>query len=539
MARELDLEQLPAQEPGDWLNNLQTELSSTELMGAVVTGPFASLPLEGSRPLGEQLVANLTQLDARTVLVEGADPTASGICARGAATFGLRSAKGQPTYLDTLPSVSMIAFVQGEPEWVNLLETDEPWVMGSETWSKSPENTRFSIQPRQTEVIVTVHRGGSPTCREVKAEIESSVPHETPVSLHVSITPGQGAPRVEICPDDRAVFRGQNLTLDWDTATDTGRDPEDELDHVERICPQHEPRLASAQKWRSRNFRYASLTGIRQMVEAYVSGKHEIRLYGNGAKQTLPWLYELLKEVDQAEPRWATAVSSDGVPGGYYRPHIQEDSRLLKEFSLQLDDLIGSQDQGELATKVLATISARPPKLLRRLQRFLSHGYEQHSRPMWWAAGHCLKTPQEIHGLLKIASSSSFGDAFKFCARALMYREDALAATPSDLARGLFAKAVNECRRHLNGARFGLGYREPLALSVYLLRRRKYDPNFVPEGSKEYEDAARIFALAIRLMDANPQNVMGGTIQIRKLTAQVLDYVQRKGKGRLTGLVDA
>src|SRR5262249_5788045 len=152
------------------------------------------------------------------------------ILAQGACRYATRRLADLPTYLDTLPVVSTIARDRiGEPAWINLLETSDPWVLGGKVWRSTPQRTHFHIDRGQTNLILTVHREGVEPCRQVASDLGQPLAATCPVHLSVEVEPAQGRPRVEVVPSDRALFDGQTLLLDWDTATDTGRDRDAEL----------------------------------------------------------------------------------------------------------------------------------------------------------------------------------------------------------------------------------------------------------------------------------------------------------------------
>lgn len=531
-----------SQDTQAWLDDVRKSVAGPELLGAVVTGPFASLSLEGLAILGPALVSRIATIHTDKVLVEGSSPASSALLANGAAEFGKRTALAQPTYLDTLPSVHMIALVHGEPEWINLLETDKPWVMGSETWSKKPEKTRFGIQKGERDLTVSVYRGGSPSCRRVKTEFESPAASSSPVSLHVSITPGQGAPRVEVRPDDPSVLQGRSILLDWANAEDTGRSRDAELQAIDRVCPPHEPRAPSRKKWLDRSFyilREQSIRGVRGVIEAYLAQpEHAFERTDGGTEDPLKLLNRLLREWDaRTNDGWATAVSSECTTD----PSTNRDQESLRRFVTHLDDLLVSSSAPatkRIALRLLGVTSARTPHLARLLDRFL----DRKSLPadidtpgLWWCAGHCLVTPHEIHRLLQRASASFLGDhKTKALARALMFRRDALSSCPSLLTGELLRKAATTVRGLAKYGSFQIQFREAALLCTYLLRQRIYDPSFAAPGTPEFEELDSAFELARAQMSVH--RVMGGVVDLEQLVSTVLDYIRRRGRGRLVAL---
>lgn len=517
--------------PTTWMRGLRAAIDSPRLLGAVVTGPFAALPLSAGGILGTSLVASASSLTSDKILVEGNAPGSCGLLAGAAAEFSRRSALSQPTYLDTLPSVRMIAIINCEPEWINLLETDEPWVMGSQPWSKEPENSRFSIQKGDRDLIVSIHRGGTSTCRRVKADFESPAEKPTPVKLHVSLTPGQGAPRVEVIPADRKVFQGRSLTFDWTTAEDTGRTEKAELESVERVCPGHEPRIASHSKWAERGFNVVrGVRGIRGLVQLVVAGRSTVQTVDGSTKPLLRWIRDLLKEWDRTlNLGWATAVSSDCS----LQACSPRDEELLSRFVNLLDaQILSGTDDGSEALRTMAAMSATGNNMNMVLSSFLEGQFVADHEGTWWAAGHCLQHPDQIRRMIEFAIAGPSRTSFKQLARALMFRRNALASTPPELAGKLLTLAARQARDLATHGSFQLAFQEAALLCAYLLRERIYHPEFAAPGSSEYAALELTFDFALRKMQKGAR-VMGGVIDKLELVKTILAYARSKGRGRL------
>lgn len=516
--------------PDTWLQKIRASALPTRLLGAVVTGPYAALQLNGGGVLGPTLVARVRNIDQQSILVEGISESTTAICARGAAEFGRRSALGLPTYLDTLPAVSMIAMVHGEPEWINVLETKEPWVMGSQMWSKEPEKTRFLIPKGERELTVAVHRGGSPTCRKATTKFALAAEVASPVSLHVSITPGQGAPRIEVRPDDRHMLQGRSLTLDWATAEDTGRTETEELEAVDRICPRHEPRFASTQKWALHRFQIAgNPIGIRDLIKLFLHGRRRVTRSNGATDVLLDLIKTMLKQWDHnINLGWATAVSSEC---SLHEP-THADTELLDEFIKKLDALAGRDcDESKDSLRILAAMSADTSQTRKRLELFLSRGHAHHHDPSWMLAGHCARDPEHCRRLIEIAALTATYNAYKQAARVLMFRRDALATTPAATAGRLLLRAAADAETHSHRGQFQQAFQECTLLCAYLLRARIYHPDFASPETPEFRALETTFQKALLSMRSG--HVMGGVIDKNQLAQDILDYARRQGRGRL------
>jgi len=76
--------------------------------------------------------------------------------AEGAAIYGKRLIKGIPTYLDTMPQLSILAQYLGGYKWIPLLDAEE--VLGGETYERRIER-RFQLNQAQLKLDVYLSKG--------------------------------------------------------------------------------------------------------------------------------------------------------------------------------------------------------------------------------------------------------------------------------------------------------------------------------------------------------------------------------------------
>ena len=518
-----------------WLTNVKLGFRDrSDLLGTVVTGPLAAVADGAGETLGMKILHRLS-LGRGRLLMERVDERS--LLARGACLYAARRIAEEPTYLDTLPMVFTIAMRMGEPVWENLLESEEPWVIGGRTWKSIPQKVRFQIDRGQENLELVVHREGALTCRKVGVQFQRTTEKACPVELSIELEPGQGNPRIQVLPSDRSLFGKQALYLDWATATDTGKSPKEELSNVERVCPPHEPRLANRDRWLNRRNNKLSMisgTGVRALILDYLKYPSSWTVDG---QKNFTYLNNCLKEQKQIlDDQISTAVSSDGeVIGGI------GDEELLRRFlELVARRLQQSGSDNEVSlVRLLGSASAQASTLLDRLRTFLVRPglrrYSHSRKALLWACGNCLRKPEDLSHFFSYFDQNfpDYAEA-QALAHILMYREKALEHVESARAEAWVKKLLPliKSERALTGRNLALS-RSVMAVA-YLLRRRCFDASFLSPDSPTAKRLREAVQLVIR--EPRPFDTPG-TVRIIEALKKVEEYLNRKGRGRLTALM--
>ena len=154
--------------------------------------------------------------DIRQVSVAGVDlPLA--VIARGAAIYGKRLEERLPTYLDTLPQIQIAiqSTQSGKTEWSDLLTAGDTYVDGGRRWRRDPDITGLAIQAYSSNLELFINHEEHDHVRAVTAAIPKKMNQNEPVSLSVTITPAQGSATIEVVPEDRAIFAGRRVLVEW------------------------------------------------------------------------------------------------------------------------------------------------------------------------------------------------------------------------------------------------------------------------------------------------------------------------------------
>lgn len=100
--------------------------------------------------------------------------------AKGAALYGYKLQESKPTYLDTMPQVSILAQSRGQYQWIPLLKASE--VMGGEIYQDIIEK-KFQIQKGSRQLNAFIKKGQSDSIDETNSD-ETGAPD--PVSFSIA-----------------------------------------------------------------------------------------------------------------------------------------------------------------------------------------------------------------------------------------------------------------------------------------------------------------------------------------------------------------
>jgi hypothetical protein len=500
-----------------WVQHVRGQCHGRPL-GMVVTGPLAGLPGNSGLSLAHDLASRFG-VDALRLRIEGMH--GARLLARGACIYANRRRQDLPVYLDTLPRVTTLVMIGDDPEWVNLLEMQEPWVPGGRTWKYIPERVRFHVPRDESHLRLVVHREGSGLCKNVDAEFERSTDKECPVTLSIEMKPGQGHPRVEVVPDDRDLFPGRALYLDWLTAKDGGSQTEEE-ERIERSFPPPEPRGFSKFCWYETTFRKVDV-----------------------GERSLAFLNSKLAAVKRVDEQLFAAVTSDCTIDV---PDLEK--QLLQAFLHKVDERLARAAVGERGTssgavderskliRILGSVSANTENLLRNMRAALSKHLALPSviaRAVLWACGNCLRHEADLV-LFFACFDKNQPDyaAAEAMARILMYRRNALADVASSKVGAWIHKLLPLLGTEPPRDRAKWEQKRAAMAIAYLLRRRAHDGAFLRPGSSSH---AAVKAAVSRVTRDPKRGDSQGVRDTLSAFRRVLDYIDKRGRGRLVALM--
>lgn len=521
----------------EWIAELR-RLARTDLpiLGLVGTGTFANMHYgnETLCRLISRLLGNPDQ--AKNVILDSAGTVLS----HGAAIHAQRLQSSLPSYLDVLPMLELLVVRAGEPAFEDILCVDAPYVLGGREMTFAPPDLGLHVQREERSLTLSVWREGHDFVRDVNVEFPNAIPNDMPVSLLVKMTPGQGNPRIEVKPAVAHVFGGRRVYLNWARAHDTGRTREEELANVPRTNPPLEPRRASLAAWRGGY--WTTHGGARQAVRAYLA--EDTKIAARGWVARLNKVREHLWRTDPAErnkqpPNHCTSVSSDGCL--HESAHDQD---LLSAFVSQLDGALAAQGHEDLKAEMIRTLgycSAKSRHLLALLRRVLQSPESIRDYHLV-AFGNCLREPRDVQQFVKATCHCiregrlpERTEWLKALARILQYRDEAAKLLSDDECYVVSRFCLRAMEEQIEDGNAAYVYRNASLCIVYLLRRRKYQPAYLGPDDALTRETKRVFRLAIQRYKAHKLRVIGGIVDLPTVTQMMIDYVDRKGRGRLVG----
>lgn len=192
---------------------------------AIVCGSIADVHVGGDRPFAEHTADWLIDGSPLGEVLYGVDGNAGpgSTVAVGCSVYGVREQTGLPTYLDTLPHFYIRGTnSKGKRVRLDLLGTRE--VRGGKVYQNELQDAAL-IHSGSDEVTFRLEREGEK--KRLKQTFRETPSQDCRLSLHAEVQPAQGFARVRIVPELDDLFRGQEVTLEWDRMEP---EPEEEED---------------------------------------------------------------------------------------------------------------------------------------------------------------------------------------------------------------------------------------------------------------------------------------------------------------------
>ena len=522
---------------------LLASLDLSNVVGVVATGQLASVQM-GSRTFVDTILLQ-SGIDSSSAKLysEGAHARFGELLPRGAAIFAKRVALGLPSYLDTIPRIETIVTREGEPKWEPLVASDEEFVLGGEEWTHQPDPRKLPLMINRGEehLVLTVWREGHDLVREVDRDWAQPTKEKTSVELEVRMFPGQGNPRVEVKPIRRGAFGSKGVYLDWTRSEEMTYGKDEALAKEERTNPPLERREASLDCWQETIGSYQQRTPAFRRDQAWRNARdctqQLMGLYRGSRMSRVPEaLGELRKSLRQRDEtykkktpaRHASAVSSDGL-----LHERADDKEVLPRLVTKLIEIISSHNDSHIhdnAFRCLGNCSSNDPDVRNIIHKFVSRNRRPTNAELWLIGG-CLRDPTDIGEFAKrfVGWLEPNNDPLRALARILQYREDATSKIPSPIAIEITDNCCWIARQELdfvlsgNQTKLAQIYRHASLCIVFMLRRRKYDPAFLPPDETLALEVKALFARVLSGIDAEEcKNLIRSEPRYLALFAQAL-----------------
>ncbi len=499
-----------------------------KLIGCVVTGTLCRVSVENST-LAMALIKRILGGAPAYTLIDDVSPDRPSLLAEGAALCAARLASNRIPYLDTLPRLKVLTMKMGEPNWSDLLKTDDQFVEGGKPF-QPPDRSGYFIRSGENEIRLDVAHAEHDSVRTVHNILPRRAETEKPIRLRVSMEPARGNARVQVLPEDPTFLGDRRIYLDWKSSTDTGKTMDELTQGLPRVCPPLDPRRWSYELWKKLVIQVAELTGTLRIPATGVSTR--------SALAEAKWRFQARDQrLRRDDGRVATAVSSDG--------EVPTDQEILNQFVVAVSALLGRRGHDQsLVLRVLACCNADD----QHLRRFLMSHVERPSidvQPRAWlfATGECLREPGEIARFverllhrLQAQKPQGLGgpnDWLKAFAKILMYREKACEQIPTIRCENITEKLLEVFENELRKANAKYVFRHSALCIVYLLRRRIFDDGYLVPSSPLAERVKHAFETARSVAAGGKLKMIGGVVNLPETLKRLIDYIDGRGRGTI------
>ncbi|MBL8811503.1 MAG: hypothetical protein JNM43_15130 [Planctomycetaceae bacterium] len=501
-------------------------MAGIQSAGIVITGSLSHWIQADGRPLWKHVVQRLAPKSRdHRIVVDAPFSTRQSILATGAALFAGRLARKEPTYLDTLPKLSIAAYVLGTPAWIPLLADDDTFVEGGKVWNRPKPITGFAVNQGMGHLEVTLSHEEYPTARSVRAEFPSPTTIDLNVKLSVSVEPAQGNAKVEVVPEVKGVLKSSRLLLEWRKMTVLKQSPDEWLgENCPTLFPAILRRAASQTLWgkvRTDILRFLQLqteSNLEQLVSS-LRNKQDSRFRPSDLEEEKP-----------------TAISSDGIPAN----GVSTEVAALVDFTV--DRLRNPRRRQTWFSENLiravgytATASAPFEALIKRWIEHHGSSLEPHELV---ACGQCLRTPdlialfaEKLDAVLRVRIDGRT-NWIKAFAEMLRYRDAATQRIETERCHCLARPLLQILKKEIEAEKIEFTFNYAALAIAFLLRRRAYDDDFLRPGTEAYRKVRDAFVEAQTTVEqmrhANAQKA-------RKTISLLLRYLDREGPSILSG----
>ena len=141
-----------------------------------------------------------------------------------------------------------------------------------------------------------------------------------------------------------------------------------------------------------------------------------------------------------------------------------------------------------------------------------------------------MKTSEDLHKGVFIYEHTSHNAASGLSIMQ-RYRSDAMEQIESATAELIVRKSLQIFEDGLRRGGKGFPFRWSSLIIVYILRRRRYDTDFLDPEGELAKEAKGVFLESIRLIREKKVKPMGGTVDVPSALQQMINYIDRRGSG--------
>jgi len=489
-----------------------------KLWGVILSGPLASrtprvwlediMDLLRERGL-ESTISQQAQLGGVWTPLSKEDAVSE-----GAAIYGNRLLRGEPTYLDTLQQLSTLAMKREKREWIKLLKDTQLEIEGGHL-HKNTLRKSFILKRGSKTLDVWLKKGDSAVYKKSTFLFPYEPPRDMPLDTEIRMSSASGLAQVELVPEEKYFLGGQRVFLDYSRMENTKELPPVKLcfpdiaeDH---LIDDHDYRLLGA--------------GFRHVWDAFLTTDLTDRKY-DGCVHSLREEIQKSRRSPYGGRKYTRIVNKDG------KTSTAEGQAIIDKISAKLGKDFKRTLQGEINNRHVASriickdiffastwlFSAASREVISYLKKRLKGDIRATERIdstlnvayIIHGAGRCLSEKDDMTLLYKAAIGEiNYQSLYANYAvlksywvnalwRVLRSRDYAPDAMERHHAMTLVKDALNNMGERARRSNFKVAFRRSTLFFLYLLRFRIKDRSFL---SYEIESDRELFKQIITYLE--------------------------------------
>lgn len=467
-----------------------------QCLGVVIDGACARVRISEKRQFGDIIASAFERHNIE--ITDGFEAV------RGAAFTIAALKEGLPCYRETIVPIEIHHLRRNrrgdwENAWKTLVEGTTVKA-GSEYKTKAPiEDLKIKQGERELKLILRRPSGRNDYIfRKVTAEIPEETRQDEPVKISANLRSGQGFAKVAIESAHEGIF---HTLLNWRT--------------MEPCDPPKKPKLA-----------YLPKVSIVMHDEEFWSKAEPsihsaIRALRNNAPDLLDRLRQLREHINKLP--LANSVNK-------YRDHIQKGDiflhygvfpsdgnleivhspSLANEFADECEAYFSRQGRfTETKKSIQQTVSwlylACPPAIIESVRKKLRRGIASISKVDLHTMGLCFEDPADIKSFFAALEQlfqlrcSGINEWLRTIRNIVRFRDHAL--QPGIVSKGrlenIISGLLRSLEREVRVSNFAQIYNNCILAILYLLKRRRYEPDFMSSDNNHYKRLDGIFSMLI------------------------------------------
>ena len=456
-----------------------------QCMGVVIDGACARVRISEKRQFGDIIASAFERHNVE--IGDGFEAV------RGAAYTSAALGKGLPCYRETIIPIWIYHLRRNmHGDWENawkILVEGATVKAGSEYGSKTPIED-LKIKQGEKELMLILRRPSSRNdyiFRKVIAEIPEETRQDEPIRISANLQPGQSFAKVAIESAREGIF---HTLLNWRT--------------MEPCDPPEKPKLAYLPQ----------VSVVIHDEDFWFKAEPSIHSAIRALRSDAPDLLDRLGQLREHINRWPLADRVDEyrgrIPKGDIFLHygvfpsdgnleMVHSPSLAKEFAKECEAYFSRQGRfTETKKSIQQTVSwlylACPPAIIESVRKKLRRGIASISKVDLHTMGLCFEDPSDIKSFFAALEQlfqlrcSGINEWLRTIRNIVRFRDHAL--QPEIVSKGRLENIISGLLRSLEGevrvSNFAQIYNNCILAILYLLKRRRYEPDFMTSGDDHY-----------------------------------------------------